>query len=369
MIKKYFSKVLTGILVVGMLASMTACGSKSDMTNIRPMMAMKNESANYDAGYYGEAVTSDMYYDEVAEYEGDYSENGLSMGIKTDGASPSADMSQTSASKQKLIRTVSMEVETKEYDEMMNTLQNRINELNGYIEYMDNYNGSNYSNTKKTKNATLTIRIPKQKLDLFLASVSEVSNVVRRSENVTNVTLNYLDTQSQKEMLLVEQERMLALLERAEELDDIITLEKRLTEIRRQVESLEKQLRSYDDQVDYSTVHMTIREVKELTVVVEEEEEEEPTTWERISKGFEESLKDIGAGFTEFFVWFVVTAPYLVLWGIVIFVGIVLFKANKKRIQKKKAKRAQAYAASPVATTGYFENTKEKSVADSEKKE
>ena len=68
----------------------------------------------------------------------------------------------------------------------------------------------------------------------------------------------------------------------------IITLEDRMSTVRYQLESMESQLRTYDNMVDYSTVHMNIQEVKELTPVIEEEE----TAWERFVNGFKESLKD-----------------------------------------------------------------------------
>ena len=66
-------------------------------------------------------------------------------------------------------------------------------------------------------------------------------------------------------------------MEKAESIEDIITIEQRLSNVRYQIESMEAQLRTYDNKVDYSTVHLDVSEVKELTPVHEE------TLWERIS--------------------------------------------------------------------------------------
>ena len=88
-----------------------------------------------------------------------------------------------------------------------------------------------------------------------------------------------------------EQERLLQLLEQAESIEDIITIEQRLSDVRYQLESMESQLRSYDNQVDYSTVYLYIDEVEVYTPV------EEETTWERISAGFMDSLKEYRRGY------------------------------------------------------------------------
>ena len=53
-------------------------------------------------------------------------------------------------------------------------------------------------------------------------------------------------------------------------MEDIITIEQRLSDVRYQLESMESQLRSYDNRVDYSTVYLYIDEVEVYTPVEEE---------------------------------------------------------------------------------------------------
>ena len=99
--------------------------------------------------------------------------------------------------------------------------------------------------------------------------------------------------ESHKKTLETEQERLMALLEQAESLEDILTLEKYLSDVRYQLERMESQLRTYDNLVDYTTVHMYITEVKELTP---EPPEEEETPGQRLVNGFMESLEDVKDG-------------------------------------------------------------------------
>ncbi len=124
----------------------------------------------------------------------------------------------------KLIQTVGLEVETKEFEQMMSSLETQVEELGGYIENMETYNGSSYSGYVSSRYANLTIRVPNGKLDSFLQTVSDIGNVVRRNDSVEDVTLSYVDMESRRNTLRTEQERLLAFLEKAETMEEIIAL-------------------------------------------------------------------------------------------------------------------------------------------------
>ncbi len=289
--------------------SLTACGGAS----------MDSASSSPEAMY--ETVTEE-YYDAEMGFS-----NGSSSVEVTEEASGSQNTMQT---ERKLIKTVDMSVETKEYDNLLAAVENKVKFLGGYIENMETYNGSAYSNYRSSRNANMTLRIPQESLDVFLEEISTISNVVRHSENVDDVTLKYVDLSSHKEVLQAEQDRLLKLIEQAETIEDIITLENRLSDIRYQIESMESQLRTYDNKVTYSTVYLYIDEVKELTPVAEE------TVWERITGGFAESIADIVYNITEAFIWFVVSIPYLLIWAVVIIVVVMVLKKIKKRTNRIK---------------------------------
>ncbi len=231
----------------------------------------------------------------------------------------------------KLIKTVNLDLETKEFDHMVSLVEGKVSELGGYIESMQTYNGSRYSGREPERYSNLTIRVPKDHLDEFLNAVSEAGNVVNRSENVQDVTLEYVDMESRRDSLKTEQERLLVLLENAQSLEDIITLEERLSDVRYQLESMESQLRTYDNKVDFATVHMEIDEVKELTPVVEK------TVGQRIADGFVRSLKNVGEGFVDFFVVLVVCSPYLITWALIITAIVWIVKLSVRHSRKKKA--------------------------------
>lgn len=308
---------------------LTGCGSSE-----------KNSSANYLTQAAGSDYNGGAYYAEAESYDGITAYESV-----TEASGSSGSSTQNVREGRKLIRTVRLEVETLEFDELLAYVQNKTAELGGYIESMNVYNGSGYTTYygngyRQERNASLTLRIPKDNLDLLLTEVDTRGNVINRSEQEVDVTLDYVDLDSHKQVLLAEQERLLDMMERAETIEDLITLESRLSDIRYQIESMESRLRTYDNQIDYSTVYLSLNEVVELTPIVVEEK----TAWQRMGEGFMESLENIGKGIQEFFINFVIALPYLII--MFAFVGVLIWfiffmvkKGNTKRQKQLETQR------------------------------
>lgn len=297
-------KLLTTLLCILLVLSLTACGSS------------KAEGAP--------GAAKDNYYAETMG-PAQAPEYGLTDSSSTAGSSLPTD--------RKMIRTIYMEAETEDLTALTDLLTARIAELGGYVEAKELHNGSSYSGYVR-RYLTMTVRIPAEKADDFTAKVSDNANVVSSSESVDDVTLQYVDTESHVKALETEQERLLSLLEKADNLKDILTLEERLTSVRYQLERYASQLRTLQNQVSYATIRLNVTEVKEYTPVVTEE----PTAWERISQGFANSLKNIGQGLTEFFIWLAVNSPYLLIWAAL--AGIVLIIVVKRKGWRIRRRRA-----------------------------
>lgn len=307
------------LAIMGAVLLLAGCGAAGQDQSAPEMPgaggASKYTNSAYDAQ--PDMMAADMSYEEVWTEEEFSSQGGVDTGAQMDGLAQPSD--------RKLIKTVDMEVETKAFDELLSSLESTIKSLGGYIESRNTYNGSSYTSYRSSRSADLVIRIPKEELDAFLNAVSEAGNVTRYSDNVEDVTLTYVDLESHRNALRTEQDRLLELLERAESLEDILTIESRLSELRYQLESMESRLRTFDNQVDYSTVRMDISEVRELTPVAEK------TDLERIREGFMESLKEIVDGVKEAMIWFLAHLPYVILWGLVILLLVFWFRRRRKK--------------------------------------
>ncbi len=325
---------LTAGMTALLLLTMTACaGSSPDGMKTSAYQSVTNgmsqDAAEAPAAEYG---YESSYEDSRADLtDSAMTEETSRVATPSTGTDNSAYFEQ-----RKLIKTVSLDVETREFDDMLSSIETQVETLGGYIESMNTYNGR-YDRSDTSRSSSITARIPRDRLSGFVDAVSEAGHVTSRSENVEDVTLSYVDMESRKKSLETEQERLLALLENAEDLDAILTIEDRLSTVRYQLESMESQLRTYDNKVDFSTVYLNIREVKELTPL-----EEEEGFGDQILHGFLDSLEDVRDGLLDFVVWFVVHIPYLIVWVLIILFIVLIFRLTVRLIRKKVRKKREA---------------------------
>ncbi|MBR6384320.1 MAG: DUF4349 domain-containing protein [Lachnospiraceae bacterium] len=327
---------VTGAMIA-MASTMVACGGNYTTATSDAKYALNEAPATAGAAYdyyddYEYATEAEYYYDE----EGSYSVGNMSTPITETQANASV------AQNRKLIKTVDMTIETVSFDETIANLRNQINSVGGYIESEYSYNGSLYNNSNQSKYATITVRVPDTALEGFVNNVSGIGNVTQKTTSTRDVTLSYVDTESKKEMYKAEQESLLALLEKAETIEDITYLTQRLTEVRYNIESMESSLRVYDDLVDYATVNFNINEVKVLTPTVIEEK----TPGQELKEGFATSVKDVLVDTRDFFIRLIINLPYIIRGLICLAIPVVIILIVVLiivKVAKKKAKKDQAY--------------------------
>ena len=304
----------------------SGCGASGSTADYAKSSA---DTAAY--GVYEEAAMAGEAAPEAAEYENGSGQSETT--VKDDS--------------RKLITTVNMSAETEDLTVTMTSVEKKVSELSGYIESSNIYNGTSYSGYSSSRSADLTIRIPAEHLDEFVESVEGSNNITNKSVNVEDITLSYVDTQSRKNALRTEEKRLLEILESAETVEDLVTIEDKLADVRYELESIESKLRSYDNQVNYSTVYLNISEVARFTPV------EKENAFVRMGKGFMENLSDVGSGIVEFLVWLVSHLPQILLFVIVVVIIVFIIKAidssaKKKRIKKMAMMQQNSFAAQPL---------------------
>ena len=283
---------------------------------------------------------SEMMYDYemgVTEESMDAMEpNPYTAGGLGDGNAAPADVAR------KLIRNVDLSLETREFDKAVADLNDLVARLGGYIEYSDISGRSlDYKGDFYRRNAHFVARIPAEKLGEATGTIEEICNVTSRSESVNDITDAYYDVDGRLRTLRIEEERLLALLEKAEKLEDMLTIESHLSEIRYQIEKLTGQLNRYDNQVNYSTVSMYLQEVVEYT-----EKTPEPISFgQRIGRSFKNSLSFIGDFGEGLLLTLVSVLPFLLVYGSAAAVVVFLVIKLVRRIRRKKKEKAAAKAA------------------------
>lgn len=259
----------------------------------------------------------------------DTTTNGMLDNVPKDEIATDSELSANLPDDRKLIQTVHMSAETEDLDAVLSQLNSRIAELGGYVQNSNIQNGSAYSG-KRYRSASLTVRIPAENLNSFVENIGDVSNVVSSQKTVEDVTLSYVATESRMKALQAEEARLLELMDQAKDLNDLLTIESRLTDVRTELEQVTSALKVLTNQVDYSTVYLNISEVTEYTDTSEPE-----SIWQRIGDGFVESLENIGIFLEELFVFLIVALPYLVLISAVPVAILLIIRAKKKK--KKQA--------------------------------
>lgn len=310
--KKWTALLLSALMVLTLL---TGCGgaSQSKYAADNGMPAQSPAEINYDT-----------------EAAGAF--NSASSDVKADAGGEAASLPQN----RKWVITVYLNAETEDLEVLLTQLDQQINQMQGYIENQEIYNGSAYS-ARRYRSADLTIRIPAADVDAFTQAVSGAANITSKQISREDITLNYTATDSKVTALKTEESRLLELMAKAETMSDLLEIEERLSQVRYDLELYTSRLRLYDNQVDYATIHLSVSQVQEYTPAPER------TVGQRIQDGFRSSLKGVGEGAVNFVVWFLSNLPYLVVWAAVL--AALWFVTRKPRARRKERKAAKKAAA------------------------
>lgn len=332
-------------------ASLTGCGAASASSYKAETAAAYDTSAGMPASLYksstsfsnnAEAETYAAAGNHETALEDSSTDSGsaelsqeavLSQEVSNPATDPARTSDETAPIEHKLIRNVSMHLETREFDALTKSISDAVTFFGGYMEQSDVSGNSLYwSDERSSRCSNLTARIPENKLDAFLTEVSGQGNVTYKNESVQDVTLQYTDITSRKKTLQMEQDRLWELLGKAESIDAVIALEARLSEVRYQLESIESQLRTLDNQIVYSTVYLSIQEVQVLTST------DPDTIPVRIQKGLSRSFNTLKISSVDFLVWFISSLPILAVFAVLVFIAVIILKKPLKRRKTRKQK-------------------------------
>lgn len=283
----------------------------------------------------GSSKSNDEGVAEAPGYNTAYPDEGYGGGKGMDGGDMARDEAEidpasppSSLEPEKVITTLYLEFETREFDETTKGLMKLIEKYKGYIEG-SNISYNQYYNNKSYRYGSYTIRIPKNDAISFKTELNGIGNLISESTDKEDVTKQYRDTESRLKVVTTQEERILALLEKAENIEDIIALEERLSHIIYEKEMLQASLITIDDKVDFSTIHVDIQEVEKLRNT----EDIETTFGTKIKNALGDSLYGFKNGLENMVLWSIYAAPFLILLGLVLF---VVYRVVKKiRLRRK----------------------------------
>ena len=315
---------LAAITILAAALCLSGCGgsSSSNGAYYKEQAAGSSYEESYareDAMMAAEAESADAA---AGDYAGDYTADG--------GENDSALRAQDG---QKIVYTGNLRIQTLEYDKSAASIRQKIKEAGGFSEseserdnnyYWYSYNGGNGS----TRYLDITARIPSEKFESFINSLSGDGKIMSRSVNAENISQVYANKETYKKSLEIEQERLLEMMDKAQTIEEMITVESRLSEVERQLNVYKTDLAQMDKDVEYSTIYISLEEVKRYS-----EETHTLTFAEELKYAFDDAISSF-RNFCEDVVLFVVrNFPFLIIFVIILVLIIrAIGRSRAKRI-------------------------------------
>ncbi len=231
----------------------------------------------------------------------------------------------------KIIYTGELNLQTTDMEGANNVIYGLVSDFGGFFESQEAYLN------RYSQDAYYVVRIPCENFYAFLNGVSESELCTVTYRNVTseNVGEAYADIENRLETLKIKLDRLQTLLQQAENMEDIITIEAAITEVEYQIEALSGEKNRYDSLINYSTVHISLCEVSVASEGVD------PTLGQRLSSSFQRGIEDFLEGCEDFLVWLVGNWIGLIIFLAIVFGVVTVIRRKKLNIPRKKKKSRQ----------------------------
>jgi len=172
------------------------------------------------------------------------------------------------------------------------------------------------------------VRVPSDRLDDFLTELDQLGSTVLKSEKAEDVTGRYLDAQSRLAALKIQKTKLEELLAAAAEVEELIVIDDKMTEVIAAMEALEGDIRRWESRQSYCTVSIRLTEVFEKQMA--------PTAslGERMKNGFDEGAAWLGEFGQDALVMLAAFTPKMVVWVpaaalVIILIGVIVKKYKK----------------------------------------
>lgn len=242
----------------------------------------------------------------------------------------------------KVVQTVEVAYETLDFSGITTQVMEIVENYDAYVEhsYETSYTPSGNINPgdRQYRQISYTFRVPTDSLDAFLEGL-EGTEAVKTSERIgtEDVTQDYRDTETRIRVLQTKEERLNALLEQAETVEEILLIEDQLTDTIAERESLQARLDSYDRLIDYTAVYVTVTERPRIANT----RGEGLSFWQRAKEAIVDSAFAFYYGIQDALIWLIYAVPYLLVIGLVVWLVVFLRRrynrpSKRKNLFKKK---------------------------------
>jgi len=323
------AKLLAVLLVMVLLTTaLTACGAKSESTEAYA------PQANFKGDY---AVKEESAME--APMEAPETEEGFTTADTAAGSSMDAQTTVSFA--EKIIYSGHVNIETTKFDDALAALEKSVQELNGFVQdsSVEGYTRTYDDGTTAVVDrwAHYVVRIPTESFDAFMHKTGTIGSVTNSSRSAENVTSQYTDYEARLDSLYLQEERLLDMLAKSGDLESLITLESRLSEVRYEIESIERNLRNLDQRLAYSTVSLNVQEVEIYTPTATVQR----TFGEKLSDAFSSGTRSFVRGVQNFILNIARNIFDLLVFAVVVVVIVLVLRRTARKTKAKWQARKQ----------------------------
>lgn len=163
---------------------------------------------------------------------------------------------------QKIIKTENLDLIVDSTEEGANVAQNVAEKYEGYVSSV-----SIREMTDGTKSGTVIIRVPVASFESAAQEIKDVALVVERETIATeDVTEQYIDIAARLSNAQAQEKRYIEILDKADTVEDMLSIEQALWSVRATIESYQGQLNYLDSQTDFSTITVNLSEEPVITI-------------------------------------------------------------------------------------------------------
>ena len=232
----------------------------------------------------------------------------------------------------KLIRRAELEIQTEQFDESVKALNQMVASCGGYYENASVYGGSR-RDAYASRSGEYVVRVPAEKYEQFLSQAGDLGYVTSKNEGSEDVGEQYYDIEARLKTQRTKQARLLALLEKAETMEDIIALENALSDVEYQIEQYASDLNRYDALINFSTFRIYLYEVGRVT----QEVGETSSLGQRMAAGFQASFRNLGQGVQDLLIWVSYNLFLTIVLAAVAVSAVIVGRRELKRLKKEKS--------------------------------
>ncbi|WP_310994261.1 DUF4349 domain-containing protein [Aequorivita marina] len=221
--------------------------------------------------------------------------------------------------KQKIIKTARLVFETEEIDATYKKIIQLASQYKGLIQ-SDN-SGKDYSRVYKN----LTVRIPTESFQAFINSVSEgVAYFDQRDISRQDVSEEFVDLNARLKAKRILEDRYLELLKKANNVKEMLQIERELSNIREEIEAKQGRLQYLQNQVSMSTVTIEFYKTTAETGITQS-----------YGQKMKNAMQGGWNGVSVFFLGILYLWPLFLFAGIVVIFLRIFLKKRKKRKNKQ----------------------------------